>query len=115
MIFYIHYGFGKEIARSYTDLTMIIRPDMRRFDIFDVVIEFKYVTLKKAGLTGKEARESDAEALREIPAMKSEMESAEKQVREYGDALERKYDEIRLKRYAVVSLGFERLWWKEIC
>jgi len=31
-----------------------------------------------------------------------------------GDALERKYDRIRLRRYAVISPGFERLWWKEV-
>ncbi|MBC2695559.1 MAG: hypothetical protein HF982_09865 [Desulfobacteraceae bacterium] len=36
-----------------------------------------------------------------------------KQVIQYGNALEQKYDNIRLKRYAVVSLGFERLWWVE--
>ena len=42
------------------------------------------------------------------------MEEAKKQVVQYGNALEQKYDNIRLKRYAVVSLGFERLWWVEI-
>ncbi|OQY59936.1 MAG: hypothetical protein B6245_04170 [Desulfobacteraceae bacterium 4572_88] len=44
----------------------------------------------------------------------AQMKDAEDQVRNYGDALERKYDRMRLRRYAVVSLGFERLWWKEI-
>ena len=104
----------REVGRGYTDLTMIVRPDMRRFDILDVLIDFKYVSLKKAGMTGEKARGLSHEALRKIPAMRTEMDGAEKQVRKYGDALERKYDKIRLKRYAVVSLGFERLWWKEI-
>ncbi len=104
-----------EIRRGYTDLTMIVRPDMRRFDIFDVLIEFKYVGLKKAGMTGEKARNLADDALRKIPDVKAEMENAEDQVRKYGDALELKYDNMRLRRYAVVSLGFERLWWKEIC
>jgi hypothetical protein len=43
----------KETGRDYADLTMIIRPDMRRFKIFDVLIEFKYVSLKDAVLTGQ--------------------------------------------------------------
>ena len=104
----------KEIRRGYTDLTMIVRPDMRRFTIFDVLIEFKYVGLGKTGLSGEKARNLDDEALRKIPAMKAQMKEAEEQVRNYGDALERKYDKMRLKRYAVVSLGFDRLWWKEV-
>ncbi|CAN2043965.1 hypothetical protein GMMP13_110004 [Candidatus Magnetomoraceae bacterium gMMP-13] len=28
--------------------------------------------------------------------------------------MEKKYNDLRLKRYAVVSLGFERLCWKEV-
>jgi hypothetical protein len=104
----------KEVRRDYTDLTMIIRPDMRRFDIFDILIEFKYVSLKKAGMTGEAARKLTAEELGKIPAMETQMKEAEDQVRRYGDALEQKYgDKLRLRRYAVVSLGFERLWWKE--
>ena len=52
--------------------------------------------------------------LRLVPAMQAGMKKAKKQVRQYGDALEKKYTDIRLKRYAVVSLGFERLWWEEV-
>lgn len=36
----------QEINRGFTDLLMIIRPDMRRFTILDILIEFKYVKLK---------------------------------------------------------------------
>ena len=41
-----------EIGKQFTDLTMIIRPDMRRFKILDILLEFKFVSLKDAGLTG---------------------------------------------------------------
>ena len=101
-----------ETGRTYADLTMIIRPDMRKFKIFDVLIEFKYVSLKKAGLSGEQAKSLSAEDLRELPEMKSEMEAAKKQIKSYGDELEKKYKNLRLKRFAVVSLGFERLWWE---
>jgi hypothetical protein len=53
---------------------------------------------------------SDSE-LQVLPAMRAKIEEAKKQVMKYGDALEQKYDNLRLKRFAVVSLGFERLLW----
>ena len=104
----------KDAGRGYADLTMIIRPDMRRFKILDILIEFKYVSLKEAGLTGEEARGLSMKDLQAIPAMQAKMKEAKKQVKQYGDALEQKYDDLRLNRYAVVSLGFERLWWQEV-
>ncbi|CAN2040129.1 hypothetical protein GMMP15_1550020 [Candidatus Magnetomoraceae bacterium gMMP-15] len=104
----------KEVKRNYTDLTMIIRPDMRRFKIFDVLIEFKYVKLSKANLTSEKARKLSLEELKNIEIMKSKMDEAKDQVIKYGAALNKKYNDLRLKKYAVVSLGFERLWWEEI-
>ena len=46
--------------------------------------------------------------------MQVRIEEGKKQIRQYGDALKEKYDNLRLKQYAVVSLGFERLWWQEV-
>ncbi len=40
-----------EIESRYADLTMIIRPDKRYGKVFDVLIEFKFVTLKNAGMS----------------------------------------------------------------
>lgn len=104
----------KEAGRGYADLTMIIRPDMRRFKILDILIEFKCVSLKEAGLTGEKGRELSNRELQAVPAMKAKMEEAKNQARQYSDALEQKYNTLRLKRYGVVSLGFERLWWEAI-
>ncbi len=104
-----------EIEKGRADLTMIVRPDKRRFEILDILIEFKYVKLGDAGLTGEGARKLSVEELRTLPHMASQMKSAKEQVKRYGDALEKKYgDALRLRRYAVVSLGFERLWWEEV-
>lgn len=104
----------KDAGRGYVDLTMMIRPDMRRFKILDILVEFKYTGLKEAGLSGEKAKQLSTEDLRAIPAMQAKMKEAKKQTEKYGDALEKRYDKLRLKRYAVVSLGFERLWWQEV-
>ena len=103
-----------EIDRRYADLTMIVRPDMRRFKILDILIEFKFVKLKDAGLTAEQARKLSRTELHALPRMTREMTQARAQVNDYGNRLEKRYDNIRLRRYTVVSLGFERIWWTEV-
>lgn len=100
----------RETGRGYADLTMIIRPDMRKFALLDVLLEFKYVKLSEASVTGESARKLTPEQVREIPAMKTRMAEAREQLRRYGADLEKKHGNLRLKRFAVVSLGFERIW-----
>ena len=102
-----------ETDRRYADLTMIIRPDMRKYEILDILIEFKFVKLKEAGLSGEQARKLTTEELRALPQMTAEMADATAQVKEYGEVLEKRYGNLRLRKYAAVSLGFERIWWKE--
>jgi hypothetical protein len=103
-----------QLGRQRTDLTMIIRPDMRRFTILDILIEFKYVSPADAGVSGKEARELTAEAFQSLPKIRRAMAAAGEQVREYGQILEARHGNLRLKRFAVVALGFERLWAQEV-
>ncbi len=103
-----------EVERRYPDLTMIIRPDMRRFKIFDVLIEFKYVSIKDINMNGKQIRKASLQTLQQIPLIQSEMQAATQQATDYGDALQRKYPDLRLKRFAVVAVGFERLWWEVV-
>jgi hypothetical protein len=114
----VHHGFGmdseSEVGRQRADLTMIIRPDMRRFTILDILIEFKYVTLADAGLSGKAARELPVEALQSLPSMQQTMAEAVDQAREYGRILEERHGYLRLRRYAVTALGFERIWACEV-
>jgi hypothetical protein len=40
--FYIM-DFEPKSVRKYTDLTMIVRPDMRRYQLKDFLLEFKYI------------------------------------------------------------------------
>ena len=99
----------KEIDRRYADLTMIIRPDKRYGKVFDVLIEFKFVKLKDAKLSGEQARALSEDALRRIPEIVKQMEDGKKQVKEYGKTLEQRYGNLRLKKFVVVALGFERV------
>ena len=103
-----------EIGRGYADLTMIIRPDMRQYKISDVLLEFKFVQLNQASLTGEQAGKLSQKELESIPEMQAKMAEAEEQLARYGAALTKKYKNLRLKKFAVVALGFERLWAREV-
>jgi len=103
-----------EIDRKYADLTMIIRPDKRHFEIFDVLIEFKFVTLKDSGITGEQAKQLPKDELYNIPKIKKALEKGEKQVVLYGKELDDKYGNLRLKKFVVTALGFERVCFKKI-
>jgi len=99
----------KEIDRRYADLTMIIRPDKRYGKVFDVLIEFKFVKLKDVGMSADQARELSEDELRQIPEIVKQMEDGEKQVKEYGEKLEQRHGNLRLQKFVVVALGFERV------
>jgi hypothetical protein len=103
-----------ELERRRADLTMIIRPDARHFTILDILVEFKFVTLKDAGLSGEQALALNADELRSHRLMRQAMTEARGQVRRNMEILNRKYADLRLRGYAVVNLGFERIWWEEV-
>jgi len=99
----------KEIDRRYADLTMIIRPDKRYGKVFDVLIEFKFVKLKSAGLSADQAKKLSEDKLCLIPEIVRQMEDGIKQVKEYGKKLEQRHGNLRLQKFVVVALGFERI------
>ena len=103
-----------EINRRYADLTMIIRPDKRHGKIFDVLIEFKFVGLKDAGISAEKARGLSGDELATLPEVVKQMENGEKQVYAYGTELEQRYGNLRLKKFVVVALGFERVCFKKL-
>ena len=103
-----------ELRRQYADLTMIIRPDKRRFKIFDILIEFKFITLKSAGITGEKARGLSKDDLHELTPIKTALEKAEKQVIQYRKYLDEKYGNLRLQKFVVAALGFERICFRKI-
>ena len=76
-----------EIDRRYADLTMIIRPDKRYGKVFDVLIEFKFVTLKNAGMTAEKAKQLSEDELIQIPEIARQLADGENQVSAYGRKL----------------------------
>ena len=109
-----------EVEREYADLTMIVRSQMRQYpSLLDILIEFKSVKLKEAKLkgklTGKEARQLSQEQIKALPGVQASLKEAQKQVQGYGQVLLKKYGPaLRLRKYVVVALGFERLVWQEV-
>ena len=104
------------LQRGYGDLIMVIRPEMRHYSIFDLLIEFKYVPLKKLGkLTGQDVRAKSRDDLVNLTVVKQALDEAQAQLQDYRQTLAQKYgDALKLRTYTVVAVGVERLLWEEI-
>ncbi len=103
------------LERRYADLTMIVRPTMRQYQLLDVLIEFKYIKLEEVKRAGKDVKVMSADTLKQLPAVKQQLSQAVTQLQDYRDRLQRAYQgQLRLRVYAVVAVGFERLVWEEV-
>jgi hypothetical protein len=103
-----------ETERGYMDLSLIVRPDMRHFQALDLVLEFKYLSLKDLGLTGEQVRAQPREALAILPTVALKLDEAADQARRYGAALRERYGLRDLRAFAVVALGLERVVWRAV-
>jgi hypothetical protein len=102
-------------GRRYADLTMVVRPDARQYQVFDLLLEFKFVKLGDVGLSGEEARRMSVDELLALAPVRQKLAEARAQATDYKRELAARYQtELRLRAYAVVALGFERLVWEEI-
>ncbi|CAK0777707.1 AAA-ATPase-like protein [Gammaproteobacteria bacterium] len=103
-----------ETGHGYADLSLIVRPDMRRFEALNLVLEFKYLSLKDLGLSGKEVKETNREELAVLPAVVAKFNEADEQARRYGNTLIERYGLSKLHAFSVVALGLERLVWRAV-
>ncbi|EIC20247.1 AAA family ATPase [Thiorhodovibrio frisius] len=103
-----------ETERGYADLALIVRPDMRRFQALDLLLEFKYLSLKELGMSGARVLQESREALAKRPAVAAKLDEAEAQVRDYGGTLTKRHGLSDLRAFAVVALGVERLVWRVV-
>ena len=104
-----------EIERTYGDLIMLIRPEMRRFTIFDILLEFKFIKPGTLGLTGEQVQQQSEQELKSHPMVKEKFEQARTQLQKYRQRLQAKYGDIlKLRTYTVVAVGFDRLLWEEV-
>jgi hypothetical protein len=107
------------LERGYADLTMIIRPTMRQYRLWDFLFEFKFVNLKPAKLpdgpkvTGEAVKQMTVADLK--TRCQSQFTEAREQLQRYRQTLIHTYGEkLRLKAFAVVAVGWERLVWEEV-
>jgi hypothetical protein len=76
---------------------------------------FEYVSLREAEISGEQAQALTVEAIGALPKIQNKLQEARRQLRHYRTTLQQKYGtQLRLRCYAVVALGFERLLWEEV-
>jgi len=94
---------------------MIRRPDMRQSQLLDMLIEFKYVSLQDAQLSGEAVRQLRVEELRALAPVQQKFAESQAKLMEYRQTLETIYPHaLRLHTYSVVAVGFDRLVWEEV-
>ena len=103
-----------EMDHGHIDLSLIVRSDMRRFQALDLLLEFKYLSLKDLGLTGEQVRESTPAELAALPLVKSKLAEAAEQAQRYGAALRDRYGLTDLRLFAVLGVGLERVVWRAV-
>ena len=108
------------LKRSYADLLLLIRPEMRHYKVFDLLFEFKYLPLDKVGqgkkaISGEELRKRTSEEIAAQPAIRQKLDEARAQLQSYQQTLQQKYGtNLKLRSFAVVAIGMERLVWEEV-
>jgi hypothetical protein len=107
------------LERGYADLTMIVRPLMRQHRFWDFLFEFKFVNLKQAKLPDEPKLTGEAVKQLTVAELKtrcqSQLTEARDQLQRYRQTLVHTYGEkLRLKVFAVVAVGWERLVWEEV-
>jgi hypothetical protein len=103
------------LERRYADLTMIVRPERRKYPFNDFVLEFKYLKLSDVGLSGEKVKPLSIDELKALVPVKQKFAEAEKQLLDYQTRLQSKYgDVLRLQLISVVAVGFERVVWLNV-
>ncbi len=98
-----------EVNHGYIDLSLIVRPDMRRFQALDLILEFKYVKLDAIKLNGLEVKKKSREELLALPLIRDQLEAAKQQARRYATDLKARYQLKTITCFAVVAVGLERI------
>jgi hypothetical protein len=113
----VYYMMDSEpaLGRRYADLLLLLRPDMRQYQLYDLLIECKYIGLSELGLRGEEVQAMERGALATLPAVVQQQTAAHEQLVRYRDMLQTTYGErLKLRCFSVVALGYERLAWDEV-
>ncbi|RRR70121.1 MAG: AAA family ATPase [Candidatus Viridilinea halotolerans] len=103
------------LERSYADLVLLVRPDLRKYALQDALLEFKYLPLSDLGLSGEAVKAMARQELAALPLVQTRLAEATRKAEEYRATLLAVYGAtLRLHTYAIVALGFERLVWEKL-
>ncbi len=106
---YITYS-EPELDQRYADLCLLRRPDARTSGLWDLLFEFKRLSLKDLGMSGEDIKASGRGELMQLEKVREALDRAEAQAAVYRAALLRRQGKmLRLRSYVVVALGFDRL------
>jgi hypothetical protein len=100
------------VGRGYADLSMILRPDKRQYQLLDHVLEFKTLSAKTLGLNAEQLAQASSETLAAHPKVQAKLTEAREQLDRYAVALQEKYGaRLKLQTHAVVGIDLARLVW----
>jgi hypothetical protein len=103
------------LQRRYADLLLLVRPDMRQYQLYDLLIECKYLGLRDLGMAGQDISAMDRSEVSALPAVVRLQAEARAQVQDYRAVLDSTHGErLKLRCFSVVALGYERLVWEEV-
>ncbi len=99
-----------ELDHRYADLCLLRRADARGSSLWDLLLELKHLPLKKLGMSGKQVKAAKREDLVLLEPVREALDEAEAQLEDYRRTLGKRYGKaLKLRAWAVVALGFERL------
>jgi hypothetical protein len=95
-----------------TRLTMIVRPDMRQYQLLDLLLKFTYIDVD---LSKAEVHQLSIDEIRSLPHVQKKFAKAKAELEAYRPFLDSRYGKnLQLHIYSVISLGFDRLVWIRI-
>lgn len=103
------------LQRQYADLVMMVRPDMRQYQLYDILIECKYIKLGKLGMRGEDVQAQARDETAQLPLVVEAQTHAREQLVSYQQTLRTAYGErLKLRCFSVVAVGYERIVWEEV-
>ena len=94
---------------------LLLRPDARDTGLFDLLLEFKYLAPQKLGNDAQKLEVLSRSALSEHPVVQEAFDRAVSQVKRYREGIEERFgDTLRLRSWAVVAVGLDRLVAREV-
>ena len=115
-----------QFERRFGDLFMLLRLGMRHIELYDILFEFKRLSANQAtedvitrkGETVKRAlgeealRNRPSDELKKLANIETAFDEAKNQLNSYRQKLiKERREDLRLRCYAVVSVGFDRILW----